>query len=44
LVGKQNTTRNFRFDVFDSNFKPFNLGPDAVVDRNIPQKFAPSDI
>ena len=35
---------NRRIDVFDSNFKPFDLGPNAFVDPNIPQKFAPYGI
>ena len=35
---------NRRIDVFDSNFKPFDLGPGAFVDPNIPQKFAPYGI
>jgi len=35
---------NRRIDVFDSNFQPFDLGPDAFVDPNIPQKFAPYGI
>jgi uncharacterized protein (TIGR03118 family) len=35
---------NRRVDVFDSNFKLFDLGPDAFVDPNIPQKFAPYGI
>ena len=35
---------NRRVDVFNSNFKPFDLGPDAFVDPSIPQKFAPYGI
>jgi uncharacterized protein (TIGR03118 family) len=35
---------NRRVDVFDSNFKHFDLGPDAFVDPGIPQKFAPYGI
>jgi uncharacterized protein (TIGR03118 family) len=35
---------NRRVDVFDSNFKPADLGPDAFVDPKIPQKFAPYGI
>jgi len=35
------TDRNRRIDVFDSNFKLANLGPNAFVDPKIPQKFAP---
>jgi uncharacterized protein (TIGR03118 family) len=35
---------NRRIDVFDSGFKPANLGPNAFVDPKIPQKFAPYGI
>jgi uncharacterized protein (TIGR03118 family) len=36
--------QNRRIDVFDSNFKLTDLGPNAFVDPNIPQKFAPYGI
>jgi uncharacterized protein (TIGR03118 family) len=35
---------NRRIDVFDSNFKLAELGPNAFVDPKIPQKFAPYGI
>ncbi|HXJ39932.1 MAG TPA: TIGR03118 family protein [Bryobacteraceae bacterium] len=36
--------QNHRVDVFDSNFQLADLGPNAFVDPNIPQKFAPYGI
>jgi len=36
--------QNRRVDVFNSNFQLTDLGPNAFVDPNIPQKFAPYGI
>jgi uncharacterized protein (TIGR03118 family) len=35
---------NRKIDVFDSSFQPVDLGPDAFVNPDVPQKFAPYGI